>query len=138
MPQPIAFKHRTHSAAGLKCLNCHAIRSPGDAAGFPPVSTCMACHTTIKTDSPEIQKLASYAKTQSPVPWARVYRLPKTIYFSHEVHYRKANVDCAICHGPVAEKDALVQEKSIAMKDCMACHDQRKASTDCALCHDSY
>jgi hypothetical protein len=136
--QPIAFNHKTHAAAGIKCLDCHAIRLPGDAAGIPSASTCMGCHASVKRDSPEIQKLNDFAKKQTPVPWNRVYRLPKTVYFSHEIHHRKAKIECAECHGPVAEREVITKEKSIAMKDCMACHDRLKASNDCALCHDSY
>ena len=98
----------------------------------------MGCHMTVKKDSPAIQKLSAAARQRKPVAWVRVYRLPKTVYFSHEVHYKKAATDCAICHGPVAEREAIGQEKSIAMTDCMACHDRYKASNDCNLCHDSH
>ena len=136
--QPIPFAHKQHVAQGIKCLDCHAIRAPGDQAGIPAVSTCMGCHATIKKDSPAIQKLADYAAKQTPVPWARVYKLPRQVYFSHEIHYRKAKTECSVCHGDVAEREVLSQEKSIAMRDCMACHDKRKASNDCALCHDSF
>jgi hypothetical protein len=34
--QPIPFSHRKHAEeAGVKCLDCHTIRPPGDAAGIP-------------------------------------------------------------------------------------------------------
>ena len=33
-PQPIPFSHKTHTAAGVKCLDCHALRKPGFAAGI--------------------------------------------------------------------------------------------------------
>ena len=115
--QPIAFSHKTHSAAALKCLDCHTIRAPGDAAGFPAESTCMGCHLSVKKESPAIEKLAGFAARKQPVPWVRVYRLPKTVYFSHEVHHKNAKVDCAECHGPVADKDSLGQDKSIARAD---------------------
>lgn len=136
--QPIPFAHKQHVALGIKCLDCHTIKAPGDQAGFPAVNTCMGCHASIKKESPTIHKLAEFAAKQAQVPWERVYKLPRQVYFSHEIHHRKAKVDCAVCHGPVAERDVLAQEKSIAMKDCMACHDRRKASNDCALCHDSF
>ena len=136
--QPVPFSHRQHSATGIKCVDCHSIRSPGDAAGFPNEARCMGCHATIKTDSPAIQKVAEAARLRRPLSWVRVYRLPKTVYFSHEVHYRKAGADCAICHGPVSQRDAIGLEKSIAMPDCMSCHDRYKASNDCNLCHDSH
>ena len=133
-PQLIPFSHKMHAAAQIKCLDCHTIRPPGDAAGFPSQAACMGCHATVKKDSPAIQKLAG----MKSIPWVRVYRLPRTVYFSHEIHYRKAKVDCEVCHGPVAERDVIVKEKSIAMQDCMACHDKYKASNDCNLCHDSH
>lgn len=136
--QPIPFNHKQHSAIGIKCLDCHTIKPPGDAAGYPAEATCMGCHASVKKDSPSIAKLAEAARDRKPVPWVRVYRLPKTIYFSHDIHYRKAKTDCAVCHGPVAEREAIGQEKSIAMADCMSCHDRAKAPNDCGLCHDSF
>jgi c(7)-type cytochrome triheme protein len=135
--QPIPFSHKTHAAQGIRCVDCHVMKPPGDAAGFPSESTCMGCHATVKKESPAIQKLAAFAREHKPVPWVRVYRLPKTVYFSHEVHYKKTR-DCTVCHGPVAQRDSLAQEMSIAMTECMACHDRFKASNDCGLCHDSH
>jgi hypothetical protein len=137
--QPIPFSHKTHTeTARVKCVDCHTIRPPGDTAGIPAESVCMGCHASIKKETAGIQKLAGFAAQKKPVPWVRIYRLPRTIYFSHEVHAKKAKVECAVCHGPVAERDALGQERSIAMADCMACHDLYKASNDCNLCHDSH
>jgi len=136
--QPIPFSHRTHAGARIACTGCHTIQAPGDHAGIPSEAVCMGCHTTIRKDSPAIQALAGFAKANRRVPWVRVYKLPKTVYFSHEVHYRQAKVECAECHGPVAERDALGQEKSIFMSECMACHDRHKASNKCDLCHDSH
>jgi hypothetical protein len=136
--QPIAFSHKVHATQGVKCLDCHPIRSPGELAGYPREATCMGCHLSIKKDSPDIQKLKAFAKERKRIPWVRIYRLPKTVYFSHEAHHKEAGVACAICHGPVAERDAIGQEISIAMADCMKCHDQHKASNKCDLCHDSH
>src|SRR5436190_8039165 len=112
--QPVPFNHKVHSALGVKCLDCHSIKPPGDLAGYPAVNSCMGCHATVKKESAAVQKLARYAAERTPVPWVRVYKLPKAIYFSHEVHHRKAKIDCVVCHGPVAERELIVQEKSIA------------------------
>lgn len=136
--QPLPFSHKTHAAASIGCTDCHTIKAPGDHAGIPAETVCMGCHSFIKKESPAIQKLAAFAKEKQRVPWMRVYKLPKTVYFSHEVHHRQAKVECAECHGPVAERDALGQEKSIFMPECMACHDKYKASNKCDLCHDSH
>ncbi len=136
--QPLAFHHKTHAGAGVKCLDCHAIKPPGDRAGFPAEAVCMGCHASIKKDSPEIAKLAAFAKEKKPVPWVRVYKLPKTVYFSHEVHVKQAKADCAECHGPVAERTAVGLEKSIHMPACMSCHDRFQAPNKCDLCHDTH
>lgn len=136
--QPLPFSHKVHTAQGVRCLDCHAIRPPGDQAGFPAEAACMGCHASVKKDSPHIQKLAAFAAARNRIPWVRVYRLPKTVYFSHEVHHRQAGVACADCHGPVAEREAIGLEKSIHMAACMSCHEQRKASNKCDLCHDSH
>jgi Cytochrome c7 and related cytochrome c len=136
--QPIPFNHKTHIALGLTCTGCHTIAAPGDQAGFPNASFCMGCHATIKKDDPAIQALAGFAKENKRVPWVRIYKLPPVIYFSHQVHYREAKVDCTECHGPVAERSVLVKEKSTAMADCMKCHDARRAPNGCDVCHDSH
>jgi Cytochrome c7 and related cytochrome c len=136
-PQPIPFSHKTHSGLGIQCLDCHPVRPPGDLADFPKETACMGCHASVKADSPAIQKLADFAAQKKRVPWVRVYRLPRMVYFSHEVHHKKAAVECAVCHGPVATRDSLGQEKSIEMTACMKCHDQYKVSNDCNLCHDT-
>lgn len=98
----------------------------------------MGCHVSVKKDSAAIQKLAALVREKQRVPWVRVYKLPKMVYFSHEVHAKQAKVDCGVCHGPVAEREAIGQEKSIFMAECMACHDKYKASNKCDLCHDSH
>jgi hypothetical protein len=137
-PQPIPFSHKTHAAAGLTCQGCHTIAPPGDLAGYPAAAFCMGCHATLKKDSPAIQALAAFAKDRTPIPWIRVYRVPDFVYFSHEVHHKQAGVECAACHGPVAEREVVVREKSTAMADCMKCHDQRRAANGCDVCHDSH
>ena len=136
--QPIPFNHKTHVSSGMQCRNCHTMKPPGDRAGIPAEALCMGCHSSIKSDSAAIQKLAGFAKEKKSVPWVRVYKLPKTVYFSHDVHVRLAKAECATCHGPVGEREVLGQEKSIYMADCMACHDQHKASNKCDLCHDTH
>jgi hypothetical protein len=94
----------------------------------------MACHQTIKTDSPAIQKLAQLQKTNSPISWTPVYKLPDLAFFNHQKHLN-ATVACAVCHGPVAEREALWQEKDISMAACVNCHKLRKARLNCDLCH---
>jgi hypothetical protein len=125
-PQPIPFSHKTHARAGLACAGCHP--------GFPNEDQCMACHAAIRAESPSIRKLAAYQKERKRIPWARIYTLPDYVVFSHETH-RKGRVGCAECHGPVAERDVLDQEKPLGMPACMDCHERRRASNACDACH---
>jgi hypothetical protein len=136
VPQPIPYSHKTHLALGLQCQQCHTIPDPGFSATFPKEEACMACHQTIKADSPAIQKLAEFHKNEKPVPWERVYRVPDYVWFSHELHHKEAKVACETCHGPVAERDVLGKEKSTSMASCMTCHAEMQAANECDVCHD--
>ena len=135
--QPIAYSHRTHVALGLKCANCHTMPGDGAAATYPQESTCMGCHATIKKESAEIQKLAAFAAKKERVPWTRVYRLPDIVWFNHALHVKTAKAECSACHGEVAKRDVLFQEKSIGMPGCMACHAKHEAPNGCDVCHSS-
>ena len=105
------------------------------AAGMPRESLCMNCHVAVKADSAAIIELAGFVKRKEPAPWARLYRLPDFVSFSHKRHVGKAGVACATCHGEVKNQDVLAKEKSVGMQSCMACHDQRKANNNCDACH---
>ena len=58
---------------------CHPNRDPGETMGIAAASVCMQCHSTIKADSPQIQKLAEFAKSSRPIRWARVTRFRRTL-----------------------------------------------------------
>lgn len=134
--QPLPYSHKTHVALGLQCRDCHEIADPGFLAGYPAEVKCMACHSAVKTDSPHIQRLAKHHADGEPVPWNRVYRVPDYVWFSHASHVDDASVACETCHGPVAERQALYQEKPTTMAACMECHARNNAPNDCDLCHD--
>lgn len=109
--------------------------APGRDVTYPVEEKCMQCHATIKAESPAIVKLAAYYKEGKPVPWVPVYRLPDYVFFSHQAHFKKAEIACETCHGPVSEREVVTQEKSIAMIVCMDCHKTRGASLNCRFCH---
>jgi hypothetical protein len=134
-PQPVAFSHRLHvEKAGLPCEFCHAGAAKNDAAGLPPTETCLTCHRAIKTDSPEVAKIAAAAEKDVRVAWVPVYRVPDFVFFGHAPHV-KAGLACAECHGPVATRDVLQKEVSTSMAACVDCHKRRGARQDCAACH---
>ena len=135
--QPIPFSHKQHAGtARIQCRQCHTIPDPGDFATLPATAKCMECHTAVKKDSPAIQQLAGFHKDSKPVPWARVYRLPDYMFFSHKEHVTKAGATCEACHGPVSEREVMRRERDISMQACMECHRAKSASIACDYCHD--
>ena len=106
--QPIDFSHKLHAGnLKLPCKMCHPAPDPGDLMTLPEASKCMECHSTIKTDSPAIRKLAAFAKRDQEIKWVRVYQIPTYVNFSHKTHIDK-NVKCQDCHGNVPETGSLV------------------------------
>lgn len=135
--QPIPFPHKTHIAQGLKCTDyCHESVVKGPIAGLPSVKTCMICHDSIATENPTVQKVADYDNRGIEIPWQRVYGYSTTAHvrFNHAPHIR-AGVDCATCHGPVAEQTVAERVVDLNMGFCINCHAQKKASNDCLTCH---
>jgi len=130
--QPNPFSHRQHIQAGFKCEVCHQPVGTSGKMQIPGVADCMKCHQSIKTDSPAIRKLAEIQRDDDLIAWRPVYKLPDFAYFSHPKH---PHVECAVCHGPVKDRDQLWQEKEISMAACVDCHKLRKAPLNCDLCH---
>ena len=104
--------------------------------GIPATAKCMACHQSVKQDSPQIMKLAEFHAANRAVPWKRVYQIPGYVFFSHKNHLQ-TGADCKTCHGEVAQRDRLFKEVGTAMGDCMECHRKNKASNDCMYCHEA-
>jgi hypothetical protein len=133
--QPLPYSHKKHLALGLTCRNCHVNPDAGKLMTYPPTATCMGCHQTVAADRPPIQKLASFAASGAPIPWVRVYQLPDYVFWKHATHL-EAEVPCADCHGPVAERDVIARETNIVtMVGCLSCHNKRQVYTDCGDCH---
>lgn len=132
--QPIAYSHALHAGLyEIDCQYCHTGAERSRHAGVPPASVCMNCHTNVKTDSPEIQKLAAYVKDDRPVPWVKVHRLPDHAYFSHASHVT-SGVACQTCHGPVEQMVRVEQVETMKMGWCLDCHrETRDAGKDAPL-----
>jgi hypothetical protein len=134
--QPIPYSHKVHVALGLQCRGCHVNPDGGKLMTYPPTTLCMSCHATVAADRPAIRTLASFAARGTPVPWVRVYEVPDYVFWQHGSHLA-AEVTCAACHGPVAERDVIARETNVTtMLGCRTCHDARQAYTDCNDCHD--
>ena len=134
--QPIPFPHKTHIAKKAVCTDCHETVEKGPIAGIPSVKTCMICHDQIATDHALIKQVASYSQKGIEIPWQRVYG------FTHEAHVRfqhaphiRASVECATCHGDVANQTVAERVVDHTMGFCVNCHRQKNASNDCLTCH---
>ena len=143
--QPIAYSHAQHAGElKIDCLYCHFGAEKSRHAGVPPVSVCMNCHEKVRTDSPEIQKLAAAFKASKPVEWVKVHRLPDFAYFNHARHVVGGKLACQTCHGPVETMTRVRQAESLSMGWCLGCHrgaeghlqpEKGASSTDCSSGH---
>lgn len=133
--QPIPYSHKLHLSIGLQCSTCHANLVAGNLMTFPATSTCMSCHSSVAKNQPAIQKLASYAKSNQPVPWVRVYKVLPGVNWSHRKHL-DAGMKCQMCHGQVAEMEQMSEATSVTtMGVCLKCHMEHGAPTVCSTCH---
>jgi mono/diheme cytochrome c family protein len=131
--QPIAFSHKLHAGAyEINCKYCHTGVLKGKQANIPSPNICMNCHTQIKQESPEIQKIysaigydpktASYTGKQKPIEWVRIHNLPDLAYFNHAQHVNVGGIECQTCHGPVQEMEVVRQYSLLTMGWCIDCH----------------
>jgi len=135
--QPIDFPHNVHVAkAALECIDCHIKVDTQDEAGLPSVRKCMLCHQNVANEGPGVQILLQYAEKNREIPWVRVYRFEVAAHakFRHASHIR-AGVECATCHGDVAQMTVVTKQVEHTMGTCLSCHRQNNASEDCAACH---
>ncbi|MEZ2347965.1 cytochrome c3 family protein [Terriglobus sp. RCC_193] len=133
--QPINFNHQLHvGTAKLQCNDCHEPNRGGATLAIPQPSKCMLCHAAIATDKPDIKHLADAAKNNELIQWVRVYRVPSFVTFSHKTH-TSAGATCEACHGPVAQRTAIAEEKNLHMAGCISCHQQVNAPATCDTCH---
>jgi hypothetical protein len=120
--QPIAFSHAVHAGQyEIDCQYCHVGAERSRHASVPASSVCMNCHTHVKTDSPEIQKVAASVREGTPIQWVRVHRLPDHAFFSHANHVT-ADLKCQTCHGPVEQMVRVEQVEPMTMGWCLDCH----------------
>ena len=136
--QPIAFNHKLHvEKNGLACADCHEYVTTQIFAGLPRIEKCLECHQTAVTSSAEEEKIRKIAASGKPLVWARLYKVPDHVYYSHRRHVVAGKLECAGCHGPIASttKPPSGPLNALTMNFCMGCHRKRGASMDCISCH---
>lgn len=123
--QPIAFSHKKHAGEmQISCFYCHSGAEKSPTAGVPSTQTCMNCHSVVKRDSPEVQKVIASWESNKPIEWVKVHKLSDFAHFKHNIHV-KAGISCFTCHGKVEEMDVIKQEKPLNMGWCLDCHRQK-------------
>jgi cytochrome c551/c552 len=125
--QPIWFSHKVHAGQNkIDCEYCHFTAETSMHAGIPPASVCMNCHSQVKegkrTGKKEIEKIYAAIKENKPIEWIKVHNLPDHVYFNHAQHVNAGKLDCAECHGDVAQMDQVAQVKDLSMGWCIDCH----------------
>ncbi|MGE0160866.1 MAG: cytochrome c3 family protein [Gemmatimonadales bacterium] len=138
-PQPIAFNHSVHIQNEIECARCHEGAATQEQAGLPAMAECASCHRRQATDHPAVQAfMEQYANGNGePMVWRKVHVIPTSamVHFKHSPHIR-AGVECATCHGDVAQMTVAQQVVDVAnMGWCLDCHREQGASVDCLTCH---
>lgn len=136
--QPLQFSHVSMVPKGIQCLFCHSGATRSPTAGLPSLQSCMGCHSAIAVDKPGVQALRAYWERQQPITWARVNRLPRFVYFSHQVHVAAAGLNCERCHGDVGQMAVVRPVARMNMGWCLRCHTQQSNAAqlrDCIVCH---
>lgn len=136
--QPLPFNHQRHVEEGVGCTDCHSRAAIAAKAGHPLLKACVLCHQEQKGESAAEAKLREFITAKTEVPWVRVNRLVGHVYFSHEAHVTRGQMDCAECHGDMKSKTTPTTASQIDhldMRACMECHERRGAANDCITCH---
>ena len=121
--QPIAFSHKLHAGQyEIDCNYCHTGVRKSKNANIPSPNICMNCHSAIKTESPEIQKIYAAIENDRPIEWVRIHNLPDLAYFNHAQHVEVGGIECQTCHGEVQEMEVVGQASLLTMGWCIDCH----------------
>jgi len=136
----IRFSHKLHGEQA-ECEGCHQTVKEAAEAGRPKLSDCMDCHDGMQSEKPDDQaeekKLEIYALAKREIQWPRAAFLVPGITFSHQVHIVEGELDCAECHGDIAETNALPKKAAFPYNHelCGQCHEVEKEEGQCRDCH---
>ncbi|HEV8131013.1 MAG TPA: cytochrome c3 family protein [Acidobacteriota bacterium] len=132
--QPIQFNHRAHKE--IDCSTCHESVKTASFAGLPKIDLCMTCHDSPITKNPEEEKIRILAKQGKPAEWARLFKQPAHVFYSHRRHVEIAELQCKQCHGDIGESTTPPRRvRNLTMSACIACHQQKGVKADCVDCH---
>jgi cytochrome c553 len=134
--QPIAFSHATHAEI-TECVTCHEFFSEREHSGLPNLSVCLVCHEDPQTDGHEEEKIRRLAEAGGYDVFRKLFRLADHAYYSHRRHVSIADIECATCHGGIAETEEPPQRPlvDITMEFCVDCHERDGLESQCTDCH---
>lgn len=120
--QPVPYSHKLHAGdMGMDCRYCHNTVESEAHSAIPPTSTCMNCHSQVKTDSQRLRLVRKSYTEDVAIPWVKVHLLPDHVYFAHAPHVA-AGVGCTSCHGRVDDMVVVEQVQPLNMAWCVDCH----------------
>lgn len=129
--QPIPFSHKLHAGYyEIDCKYCHTGVEKSKNANIPSANICMNCHNSIRTTSPNMQKIYESIEKDEPIQWVRVHNLPDLAYFNHSQHVKVAGLDCENCHGEIKEMEVVQQHSLLTMGWCIDCHRETEINAD--------
>ena len=102
-----------------------------------PDLTCAACHQEPNGTSAAEGMVVEAVRAGRDIPWARLYELPRHVYFTHRRHVTVARIACERCHGDMGAqaRPPPLPLVALTMDGCIGCHRERHASRDCDVCH---
>lgn len=150
----IRFNHKKHvKELELSCKVCHAAAYGSEASGDrlvpKPSETCDNCHDVdhadlahVKAGKDENGQCAFCHLGAAAGEGGKVAALiipPPNLRFPHKKHLAR-NIQCAQCHGQVAELELATRDQLPRMAGCFACHamsgaSQGEAKSACTTCH---
>ena len=136
------FNHARHIEFGVECAECHVGAEEQARAGVVSITICTECHEEDSIEdlgaTPNARLIQEHIETGEQLWWPKLYTLPDHVVFSHRRHVIFGEVECATCHGDIAETTTLPSEpvwRTLTMDGCMECHERAGANLDCLACH---
>jgi hypothetical protein len=138
VPQPVQFNHLKHTQElQLACDFCHKYVRQGAHAGLPGAETCSICHSAPQGDSEEAARVTELLSEGDPLRFAKLFRMPDHVFYTHRRHVELGGLECATCHGAIAETERPPERPlvRVTMTFCMDCHREREQTLNCNACH---
>lgn len=131
-----SFPHRVHVVDNdLACTFCHGAVRSADEPGMPPPELCAPCHDRFDGDKPPERRVGAFYSERSRYRTVAVSGRTAEVRFSHRSHVTTAKLECARCHGDVAQQEGVPLDPLASKSSCMDCHARHGMANACSDCH---